>query len=180
MRKAVQQGWSSQVRINGRWMLVLTLAALVLSGSFSAGQNSPTPARTELPALPPTEYRPRFPGDPARSQAEALALGYMRTVVDAQRQYRKKNNKYATSLAALVGSGSFTKRMLRTDRGDYTATFLATGKGQKFVLQMIPKQFDTTRRAFFVNETGIIRADEAQPATAESPVLRADRSGSGG
>jgi hypothetical protein len=104
----------------------------------------------------------------------------MRTVVDAQRQYKKKRTKYATSLPALVGSGSFTKRMLRPDRGDYTATFLATGKGQKYSLQMIPKQFDPTRRAFFVNESGIIRAEEAQPATAQSPVLKPDRAGSGG
>jgi hypothetical protein len=104
-------------------------------------------------------------------------LGYIRTVVDAQRQYRKKRTKYATSLSALVGSGSFTKRMLRTDRGDYTATFLSSAKGQKWVLQLIPKQLDPTRRAFFVNETGIIRAEEDKPATAESPVLKADRAG---
>lgn len=131
----------------------------------------------------PLSYTPRFPGDPARSQAEAMALGYMRTVVDAQRQYRKKQTKYATSLSALVGSGSFTKRMLRTDRGEYTATFQSTGKGQskgqKYSLQLIPKLFDSTHRAFFVNETGIIRVQEEQPASAESPVLKADRPAGG-
>ena len=152
--------------------VVLLLLAVVIAGYAGA--------QTDSMSL---SYTPRFPGDPARSQAEAMALGYMRTVVDAQRQYRKKQTKYATSLNALVGSGSFTKRMLRTDRGDYTATFLSTGKGQnkgqKFSLQLIPKEFDSTRRAFFVNETGIIRVQEEQPASAESPVLKADRPAGG-
>jgi len=152
--------------------VVLLLLAVVVAGYAVA--------QTDSMSL---SYTPRFPGDPARSQAEAMALGYMRTVVDAQRQYRKKQTKYATSLNALVGSGSFTKRMLRTDRGEYTATFLSTGKGQnkgqKFSLQLIPKQFDSTHRAFFVNETGTIRVQEEQPASAESPVLKADRPAGG-
>jgi len=152
--------------------VVLFVLAVVVAG-YGAAQ-------TDSMSL---SYTPRFPGDPARSQAEAMALGYMRTVVDAQRQYRKKQPKYATSLNALVGSGSFTKRMLRTDRGEYTAAFQSTGKGQnkgqKYSLQLIPKLFDSTHRAFFVNETGIIRVQEEQPASAESPVLKADRPAGG-
>jgi hypothetical protein len=66
-------------------------------------------SQTEAPA-----YTPKFPGDPAHSNAEAAALGYMRTVGMAQRAYNKKHGGYATSLAALVGSGSFTRRMTST------------------------------------------------------------------
>src|SRR5580704_17985149 len=82
------------------------IAVLLVAGTlFSAAQ---------------TVYQPKFKGDPARSDSEANALGYMRTVIRAQQQYFKKNNKYASTLADLVHTGSFTKRMTQTDRGDYT------------------------------------------------------------
>jgi hypothetical protein len=115
-------------------------------------------------------YTPKFNGDPAHSNAEAAALGYMRTVLGAQREYKKKHVDYATSLAALVHSGSFTKRMTKTDRGDYTVHF--RGTKDKFSLQMIPRVFDTDHRAFFADETGRIRVENEQPATAESPIAK--------
>ena len=156
------------------WVVLLTVS--LLAGSVCLAQtDSTTTPPSNLPVLPATDYKPKFPGDPARSDAEALALGYMRTVVDAQRQYKKKKTKYASSLQALVASGSFTKRMMKTDRGAYTATFTGDPKGKKFSLQMIPKQFDSAHRAFFVNESGTIRAEAEQPATQQSAVLRADR-----
>jgi hypothetical protein len=159
-----------------RYGSVAVLLAGLLGGSLALAQeNSSAAPTTEVPYLPPTDYKPKFAGDPARSEAEALALGYMRTVVEAQRQFRKKKTKYAPSLVALVGSGSFTKRMLRTDRGEYTATFIGNSKGLKYGLQLIPKQFNPNQRSFFVNESGIIRADDDEPATQESPVLKPDR-----
>ena len=65
---------------------------------------------------------------PARSQDEAVSLGYLRTVVNAQKNYKRKYSAYATSLAALVHSGSFTKRMATTDRGAYTVQFHEIGR----------------------------------------------------
>jgi hypothetical protein len=169
----------------GRWagktmqygsMLVLLTGMLVVSQALAQENSSSTVATTsDVPYLPPTDYQPKFAGDPARSEAEALALGYMRTVVEAQRQFRKKKTKYAPSLVALVGSGSFTKRMLRTDRGEYTATFIGNSKGLKYGLQLIPKQFNPNQRSFFVNESGTIRADDDEPATQESAVLKPDK-----
>ena len=117
-----------------------------------------------------TSYTPKFPGDPAHSNAEASALGYMRTIVGAQREYKKKHGDYATSLAALVHSGSFTKRMTATDRGDYTVHF--RGKKDGFSLQMIPKQFDPEHRAFYTDESGRIRAEDDKPATGDSAILK--------
>src|SRR5580693_1240999 len=76
-----------------------------------------------LISLAQTAYQPKFKGDPARSESEANALGYMRTVIRAQQQYFKKNNKYASTLADLVHTGSFTRRMTETDRGDYRVSF---------------------------------------------------------
>jgi hypothetical protein len=117
-------------------------------------------------------YTPQFKADPARSTAEAAALGYMRTVIYAQRVYYKKHAAYATSLAELVGSSSFTRRMTNPDRGDYTVHFISTGKS--FSLTMQPRQFDPGHRAFFADDTGAIRAEDDKPATAMSPRLKAD------
>ncbi len=123
-------------------------------------------------AFAQTAYTPQFKGDPAHSQAEAAALGYMRTVIYAQRVYYKKHGAYATSLQALVGSSSFTRRMTHTDRGDYTVHFTSTGKN--FFLGMVPKQFDAAHRAFFVDDTGTIHVEDDKPATNSSPKLKAD------
>ncbi len=120
---------------------------------------------------PPMAYRQKFPGDPARSEAEASALGYMRTVLYAQREYKKKFGHYASSLYALVGGArSFTKRMTKTDRGDYTVSF--GGGKNSFVLTLTPKQFDSNHRAFYTDASGVIRSEDEKPATADSPVLR--------
>ncbi len=119
-----------------------------------------------------TTYTPQFKGDPAHSSAEAGALGYMRTVLYAQRLYKKKHGDYATSLQALVGHGSFTRRMTKTDRGDYSVRFHSTGK--EFSLSMVPKQFDAAHRSFYANEMSTIRVEDDKPATESSPPLRAD------
>lgn len=116
------------------------------------------------------EYKPRFRGDPARSRAEAAALGYMRTLVSAQREYKKKRGGYATSLPALVNHGSFTRRMTRTDRGEYIVSF--TGRPKDYALSLTPTQFDAEHRAFFVDESGDIRVEEDKQATASSAPLK--------
>lgn len=107
---------------------------------------------------------------PARSQDETVSLGYLHTVVNAQKNYKKKHGEYATSQAALVHSGSFTKRMATTDRGAYTVHFL--GKPDAYSLSLTPKQFSAERRAFYVDEGGKVRVEENKPATEESPLLR--------
>lgn len=106
----------------------------------------------------------------ANSNAEAAALGYMRTVINAQKVYKKKRGTYATSLAALVGSASFTKRMANPDRGNYVVTFRAQKDG--YSLALTPKSFDAQHRAFFTDESGNIRVEDAQQATATSPLLK--------
>ena len=118
-----------------------------------------------------SEYKPKFPGDPARSETEAAAMGYMRVVVNAQKNYSHKHaGQYATSLAALVGQGSFTKRLLNPKRGDYTVKLKGTLKD--YSLWMTPTTVSTTERAFFVDETAIIKAEEDKPATADSPRVK--------
>jgi hypothetical protein len=121
-------------------------------------------------AVAQVPYQPKFRGDPARSESEASALGYMRTVLRAQRLYKQKNDHFAASLADLVHTGSFTRRMVNTDRGDYTVGFRPRKDG--FELTLTPKQLDAEHRSFYADEDGVIHADEERPADEKSPVVK--------
>jgi hypothetical protein len=146
-------------------MLKKVMLALLALALIAAAQEPQPAAGT---------YTPRYPGDPAHSQSEAIALGYIHTVITNEKLYLKKHTRYAPSLYALsqLGSGSFTKRMAKTDRGDYTVSY--RGAETKYALQLTPKQYDAQHRAFWVNETGIVHVEGDHPATQESPVLRPD------
>lgn len=142
-------------------------AIVVLAAIFLA---LPAIANPQDSAIPAPSYQPKFVGDKAHSEAEAGALGYMRTVVMAQKLYKKKHDRYAKSLMELVGSGSFTRRMVDVHRGDYTVNFKAKSDG--YVLALTPKQYDSSHRAFYVDESGVFRGEENGPATASSPLLQ--------
>jgi len=123
------------------------------------------------PVQAPAAYQPKFAGDPARSESEAQALGYMRVVLRAQREYKKRHNKFAESLPALAGTGSLTKRMARTpERGDYTASFRSQKDG--FILTMTPKQMDSEHRSFYAEEDGVIHGDDQKAADESSPKIK--------
>ena len=136
--------------------LVWWTAAIVLAGCVMATTQ--------------TTYQPKFRGDPARSDSEAAALGYMRTVLRAQKLYMKKNGKYAASLAELVHTGSFTRRMVNPNRGDYSVGFRPHRDG--FGLALTPKQVDAEHRSFYADEDGVIHGDDQSPANENSPVVK--------
>lgn len=123
-----------------------------------------------LMAAAQTPYQPKFRGDPARSDSEANALGYMRTLIRAENQYQRKNGKYATSLTQLVHTGTFTRRMTQTDRGDYTVGFRPRKDG--YQLALTPKQLDAQHRSFCAAEDGVMHADEEKAATEDSPTVK--------
>jgi hypothetical protein len=150
-------------------IIVLTCAAAALLAQQTPQPTEPaTPLAAQTPA--PPAYTPKFHGDPARSDSEAAALAYMRVVIRAQKQFNKQYDHYATSLAELVHSGSFTKRMVNPNRGDYTAGF--KGTKDSYVLTMTPKQLDATHRSFYAEDDGKIHADEEKAADASSPVMK--------
>src|SRR5260370_38514878 len=62
-------------------------------------------------------YQPKFPGDPARSESEAQALGYMRVVLRAEREYKKRTGKNNDSVGAASGARKLHKRDRHTPRG---------------------------------------------------------------
>jgi hypothetical protein len=152
----------------------MTAAPVWAQAPASASGADSTPATTSTP------YQPKFQGDPAHSDSEAQALGYMRVVLRAQREYKKRHQKFATSLEALAGTGSFTKRMAHsTDRGDYTASFRSRHAGAKndhdddgFILTMTPKQMDADHRSFYAEDDAIIHADDQKPADQDSPKVK--------
>jgi len=152
-------------------------AGILAVGMMGAGllvaqaqSSSPTTAQ------PSGTYQPKFPGDPARSESEAQALGYMRVVLRAEREYKKRHNKYADSMASLAGTGSFTKRMAHSaERGDYTASFRHNHDGSNhdgFVLTMTPKQMDSEHRSFYAEEDGVIHGDDKKAADLNSPKVK--------
>ena len=166
-RKSVRRG--SAYFLNAVLMCCLGASLWSASAQTSSAQDSPavSPAQTS-----PGEstYKAKFPGDPARSESEAAALGYMRVVLRAQRQFNKQYNHFATTLAELVHSGTFTKRMVNANRGDYTASF--AGKKDSFVLTMTPKQLDAQHRSFYAEDDFKIHADETKAADENSPVVK--------
>jgi hypothetical protein len=125
-------------------------------------------------AVAQVAYTPKYKGDPARSDSEYLAIAYMKTFLRAQKIYKKKNGQYAETLMQLTKTGSFTRRMAGTDRGDYTVKFRDHKDKDEFEITMVPKQEDATHRSFFSDQEGKIRVNEQGDATADSPPLKAD------
>ena len=146
-----------------RWVTVTAVCAIAVSTIVLGA--APAPAQTSSPI-----YQPKFPGDPARSDSEAAALAYMRVVLRAQHRFEKQYGHFATSLAELVHSGSFTKRMVDPNRGDYTAGF--KGKKDSFILTMTPQHLDAQHRSFYAEDDGKIHSDEEKPADEDSPVVK--------
>jgi len=138
----------------------LALAAIAIAAG-------PQVAQAQAPA---TTYQPKFSGDPARSDSEAGALAYMRVVLRAQHHFEKQYGHFATSLAELVHTGTFTKRMVDPNRGDYTVGF--KGKKDSFILVMTPQHLDAQHRSFYAEDDGKIHGDEEKPAGPDSPLVK--------
>jgi hypothetical protein len=140
------------------------LAAWVLATSALVAQDPP-------PGVGAAQaYTAKFKGDPAHSDSEAAALAYMRVVTRAEKQFNKQYGHFALTLSELVHSGSFTKRMVNPDRGDYTAGY--KGKKESYVLAMTPKNLDAQHRSFYAEDDGKIHVDDSKPAGPDSPILK--------
>ena len=150
------------------WIVALVLA---VAASLYAQQPQPAP-NPSSPTLPGADstYTPKYKGDPAQSDSEFAALAYMRVVIRAQKQFNKQYGHYALTLGELVHSGTFTKRMVNPNRGDYTVGY--KGKKDSYILTMMPKVLDATHRSFYAEDDAKIHADDAKPADKDSPVVR--------
>jgi hypothetical protein len=155
LRKGIYHRRDGNFMRMGYGTMVKWSAALALAAMFASAQ---------------TTYQPKFPGDPARSNSEAVALGYTRTVLRAQNLYKKKHGHFATSLRALIHTGSFTRRMTNPEQGDYTVGFRSHKDG--FELALTPNELDAEHRSFYATDDGQIHADETKPADDKSPVVK--------
>ena len=159
-----------------RWLPWLGLFIVIAGAGLLVAQDQ-SQAGNQAAAQAAGSYQPKFSGDPAHSESEAAALGYMRVVLRAEHTYKQRHGKYTTTLPQLAGTGSFTKRMsLSMDRGDYTASFRVhkarNSDEEGFVLTMTPKHMDADHRSFYAEEDGVIRGDDQKAADAESPKVR--------
>ena len=131
------------------------------------------PAPATEPAPPPAPqvpvYAPKYHGDPARSDSEFAALAYTRVVMRAQMLFNKHYGHYATTLAQLNHTGTFTQRMINPDRGDYTVGFKS--KKDNYILTLTPKLLDPQHRSFYAENDGKVHADETKAADGDSPVV---------
>src|SRR5580700_2680979 len=155
---------------NNSTRFLALIAGLTIAASAVFAQEPAPAAPAPAPQTPAPTYQPKFAGDPARSDSEAAALAYMRVVIRAQRQFNKQYDHFATSLAELVHSGSFTKRMVNPNRGDYTVGF--EGKKDSYILTLTPNHLDPQHRSFYAEDDGKIHADEEKPADDKSPVVK--------
>jgi hypothetical protein len=161
------EGFTVTEKRKQRFYAGILLVALMGTGLALAQAQT----QTQTPTPAGVTYQPKFPGDPARSESESQALGYMRVVLRAEREYKKRHAKYAQSLTALAGTGSFTRRMASTtDRGDYMVSFRPHKDG--FALTVTPKQLDAEHRSFYAEEDGAIHADDQKAADLESPKIK--------
>jgi len=146
------------------------VALLLITSNPAAAATIPRQAPAQDPAQDSaTSYQPKFPGDPARSDSEFDALGYLRVLMRAQHVFYKQHGHYATSLAELVHTGTFTRRMVNPQQGGYQVSF--KGKEDSFSVTMTPNQIDAAHRSFYGNDEGKIRADEDKVADDRSPVI---------
>ena len=150
------------------WKIAGLLVAVLAANTLLPAQGSGTLAQSAPDST--NSYKPKFPGDPARSDSEAAALAYMRVVLRAQHQFANHYDHFATSLAELVHSGTFTKRMVDPNRGDYTAGF--KGKKDSFILTMTPAHMDAQHRSFYAEDDGKIHGDDTKPADGDSPIVK--------
>ena len=146
-----------------RTLVVLTFVALL-----AAGLEAQTTAAPESDAA--RSYQPKSPADKARSDAEFNAIAYLHTLANAEKVYFRKHGQYPATLAGLVGTVSFTRRMASPNRGDYTVSYRLKGNG--YAVTMSPKQFDEGHRAFYMDESGQIRVEDTKRASADSSPLK--------
>jgi hypothetical protein len=172
VKKPLDSGdWQDKSSLQRRNSGMIRICVVAIAMSLLVSVATPMAAGAQTPSSQTSAgYQPKFPGDPARSDSEAAALAYMRVVIRAQQQFNKHYDHYATTLAELVHSGSFTKRMVDPQRGDYTASF--KGKKDSYVLTMTPNHIDAEHRSFYAEDDGKIHADEEKAADDKSPVVK--------
>jgi len=129
--------------------------------------SAPRSAAKPIPQATPAQGA----SDSSVSPDENVALAYTRTILTAEKLYKKRHNIYPLTLSTLAGTGSVTTRMVKTrERAGYRVGY--SSSGETFTLSMVPVTFDAQHRAFYSDQTGVIRFEADKPATAQSAVFK--------
>lgn len=108
----------------------------------------------------------------ARAADENAALGAIRQVNEAQSTHFKLNRRYAITLEELV-----TARLLNAEptaeQTGYDFRLRPAADAQTYRLIVTPSDASaSSARRFFLDQTGVIRAEVGKEATAESPAVQ--------
>jgi hypothetical protein len=127
-----------------RTSLSFTLALLLVS----CASDTPTPA---VPTKPPDE---------------AAAIQALMEIQGAQRYFMRRTRRYAQRTEELIAD-----RLLAAEPAaeGYTLVMLPSADAVHYTVKATPGT--ETARHFFMDETGIIRAESGKPASAESPEI---------
>jgi hypothetical protein len=110
-----------------------------------------------------------------RIASEVRALQAVRDVSLAQHNFITLRRRYALTLEELVQELSLEKDPSLDDYG-YRIRMRGSPSADVYSLTVEPASEMESKRAFFVDSTGIIRWELGQPATADSPELEEDSS----
>ena len=118
-----------------------------------------------LAAAAQTPYQPKFKGDPAKSDSEAAALGYMRTVLRAQKDLQEEEQQVCR-LACRPGPHRIVYQA-HGEPGSWRLLRRLQPNKDGFDLTLTPKQLDAEHRSFYADEDGVIHARRPGPGNGE-------------
>lgn len=96
---------------------------------------------------------------------------WLEEIYGAQTIYFKAKSRY-TTLEELVSLGGVSRQLASGAESGYRFALKLAADGQSFTVMTTPTQYGRTgRRSFFMDQTGVLRAEDkqGQPATAASP-----------
>jgi hypothetical protein len=108
---------------------------------------------------------------------EAEAYQWMEEISGAQIIYFQAKKKF-TSLEELIALGGVSKQITENAGSSYKFELKLSDDGLKYAVSAIPTQYGRTgRKSYFVDHSGIIRAEDkkGQPASASAPEYKTER-----
>jgi len=142
-------------------VLVLLCGALILT---ACNNNTPT-MKTEVKTGP-------APAGTAKAPDENAALDALRKINAAQATYFKINRRYALTFDELVEARLLNAEPSAAATG-YDFKLRPAADAQTFKVSVTPAGTpDIGIKYFFMDQTGVIRAESGKEATAESPPVQ--------
>ncbi|MFN7947465.1 MAG: hypothetical protein U0Z53_19100 [Blastocatellia bacterium] len=111
------------------------------------------------------------------SVSENEAAEWLEEIFGAEIIYQKAKSKF-TTLEELIQLGGVSKQLTSGAESGYRFELKLATDGQSFTVSAVPAEYGRTgRRSFFMDQTGVIRAEDrkGQPATAASSKFQLEK-----